>query len=276
MVIYIFFFVFLCYNLVGGCMNSLILLVFSVLPVLLIGCYIYYKDSSKEPKGFIIKLFLCGIGSFVLTIILSLIISIFYPALLASDYSAGLIELFFHVFLGIALVEEFSKWIFVYLFSYNSKHYDQFYDMIIYAVFVSLGFACIENIFYVFEHGFSTAIVRALLSVPGHACDGIFMGYYLSMAKTSSSKELSRKYLFMSILVPMLLHGFFDFCLFSKMIIFIVLFFIFVIFLYIFSIKKIKKVSAITGKIKYKDNFCPECGRKVDSDFCPNCGRKNE
>mgnify|MGYP002514454572 CR=1 FL=1 len=56
--------------------------------------------------------------------------------------------------------------------------------MIVYSVFVSLGFACFENILYVFANqSIAVGISRGILSVPGHACDAVFMGYYLSMAK---------------------------------------------------------------------------------------------
>ncbi len=46
--------------------------------------------------------------------------------------------------------------------------------------------------------------------------------------------------------------------------------------MYVYVIKKVKKVSSIEGKIKYKDNYCPNCGHKVESNFCPVCGRKND
>ena len=157
-------------------MRELLLLIISILPVYLVARYIYKKDKDKEPRSLIIKLFLGGLGAFVLTIIITLLLSLFFPSLLSDTMDTDLISLFFHVFFGVALIEEFSKWIFVYNISYNSKEFDQMYDMIVYAVFVSLGFACIENIFYVFEHGFGTGIIRGLLAVPGHACDGVFMG----------------------------------------------------------------------------------------------------
>ena len=255
------------------------LLIISILPVYLLGRYIYNKDSVKEPKGLIIKLFFGGLGSFVLTIIVTLLLSSCFPSLLSESLNMNLFSLFFHVFFGIALVEEFSKWIFVYKISFNNNEFDQFFDMIVYSVFVALGFACIENIFYVFEHGFGTGVIRGLLAVPGHACDGVFMGYYLAMAKVNeinNDGELKNNYLFMSIFVPVLLHGFYDYCLFSQRFVFIGLFFIFIISLYIIVFKKIKKLSLISGKMKYKNNFCCYCGRKVDSDYCPNCGSKNE
>ena len=260
-------------------MRELLLLIISIIPVYLVARYIYKKDKDKEPRSLIIKLFLGGLGAFVLTIIITLLLSLFFPSLLSDTMDTDLISLFFHVFFGVALIEEFSKWIFVYNISYNSKEFDQMYDMIVYAVFVSLGCACIENIFYVFEHGFGTGIIRGLLAVPGHACDGVFMGYYLAIAKVfdvKGDKESKKNNILLSILIPVLLHGFYDYCLFSQRVLFIGLFFIFIISLYIIVIGKVKKVSLKSGKIKYKNNFCFYCGRKVDSDYCPNCGGKNE
>lgn len=259
-------------------MRILLLLLISILPVYLIGRYVFRSDRDKEPKKLVFKLFLSGIFSFVLTIVLTLLLSIFFPSLLSDPLAFDLYDLFFHAFFGVALVEELSKWIFVYKVSFNNIEYDQIYDMIVYSVFVALGFACIENIFYVFSNGFRVGIIRGLLAVPGHACDGVFMGYFLSMAKVSHVKNdfsSMRKNFFLSILVPVLLHGFYDYCLFSQRVIFIGLFFIFIVSLYIVTIGKVKKVSKF-GKIKYRNSFCSYCGRRFDSDFCPDCGGRNE
>ena len=261
------------------CMNYLVLLLISVLPVFLICLFVYNKDKNKEPIGLVLQLFFAGIGSFFVTLIITFFLSMFFPSLLSEQFSFDLVSLFFHVFFGVALVEEFSKWIFVYNIGFNNREFDQVYDMIVYAVFVSLGFACLENIFYVFQHGLYTGIIRALLAVPGHACDGVFMGYYLSIAKLASihgNDELKKHNIFMSILIPTLLHGFYDYCLFSKIDLFICLFFIFIIILYIVSIGKINKMSLIQGKIRYNYNFCPHCGHRVETDFCPMCGNKND
>ena len=269
----------MCYYLFGDFVRELILIFLSILPVYLVGRYIYNKDSVKEPKRLLVKLFMGGIGAFFVTIVSTLFLALFFPSLLSEEMNMDLVSLFFHVFLGIALVEEFSKWIFVYKIGFNNKEFDQVYDMIVYAVFVSLGFACFENIFYVLENGMSTAIIRGLLAVPGHACDGVFMGYYLSLAKLSSihgNDSLRKRNMFFSVLVPVLLHGFYDYCLFSQNVILILLFFVFIISLYIITSKRVSKMSMFGGNIRYRSNFCGNCGRRVDSDFCPNCGNRNE
>lgn len=260
-------------------MRALLLLFVSILPVYLVGRYIYNKDRDKEPVGLIVELFFCGVAAFVLTIFATIFLGMFFPSLLSENFDTDLLSLFFRVFLGVALVEELSKWIFVYKVSFNHIEFDQVYDMMVYAAFVALGFACIENIFYVFEHGFRVGVIRGLLAVPGHACDGVFMGYYLSMAKlceVRDDKESKSNSIFMSILIPVLLHGFYDYCLFAQRFLFIGMFVIFIIIIYIIVVRRIKKVSALSQKIEYKYNFCMNCGRPVDGNYCSNCGFKNE
>lgn len=247
------------------------------MPVFFVGLFIYSKDKDKEPIGLLVKLFFGGVGALFLSLVITLILAFFVPGLLFDDSNLSFVELLFQVFFCIALVEEFSKWIFLYKISFSHKEFDQVYDMIVYAVFVALGFACIENIFYVFDNGFGVAFLRALLAVPGHACNGIFMGYYLSMAKLAiinENESLKSRNMFLSLLVPVLLHGIYDFCLFTGNVIFVLLFFVFIVVLYVKSIKKIKKISSSNRKIKYNDNYCPNCCHKVDSNFCPGCGRK--
>ena len=156
----------------------MMLLIVSILPVFLIGSYVYRKDSEKESRGLLFKLFLSGVGSLFLTLIISFVGSIFFPVFFGDESRLDLFSLFFHTFFGIALVEEFSKWFFVYKIGFNNKEFDQVYDMVVYSVFVALGFACIENILYVFESGVTIGVLRGIFAVPGHACDGFFMGYY--------------------------------------------------------------------------------------------------
>lgn len=232
-------------------MRILFLLFVSILPVILIGNYIYNKDVDKEPMSLLVRLFFSGIGSFVLTCVFYSLFDIFFPFLSFNELNFSMFDLFIHVFFGIALIEEFSKWFFVYKISYNSLEFDQVYDMIVYCVFVALGFACIENIFYVLDNGLSVGIIRGLLAVPGHACDGVFMGYYLAISKyVSHDKEIKNHYLFMSLFVPILLHAFYDFCLISGNVFLVIIFLIFIIILYYYSFRKIKVMSNISTKIK--------------------------
>ena len=86
-------------------------------------------------------------------------------------------------------------------------------DAVVYAVFVSLGFALWENVQYVFSYGFGTALVRAFTAVPGHACFGVFMGTWYGLAKKQQlwgREDTSMVCRTMAVMVPMLIHGTYD------------------------------------------------------------------
>ena len=258
---------------------EMILFAASVLPVILIGLYIYKKDKQKEPTKLLISLFIGGIGSCFITFILSGILGFIFPSLNIENETTNLINLLLQVFIGVALVEEFSKWIILYRVSYKNSAFDELYDALLYGMFVALGFACFENLLYVYSAGLGTAISRAISAVPGHVCDGMFMGYFLGLSKMGhlyNDKKKERINLALSLIVPTIMHGIYDYCLFANKAIFIGIFIIFVICLYIYVIRKIKKISSINKKMKYENNYCPNCGHVVDSNFCPNCGRENK
>ena len=220
----------------------------SFLPVFLVGRYIYIHDKNKEPMKMLLKLFVSGILSCFLVLFISSIMGGIFPIFNGDVENLDLFELAIYVFIGIALVEEFCKWIMSYSIAFNNEEFEEVYDMIVYSTFVALGFAFFENFFYVLDGGVAVGIMRALLAVPGHACDGVFMGYYLGLAKTSdlnNRDDLKKKNLLLSVFVPTIMHGIYDFCLFTGNLLLLLFFFAFVIYVYVHSIKKIKKVSSV-------------------------------
>jgi RsiW-degrading membrane proteinase PrsW (M82 family) len=74
---------------------------------------------------------------------------------------------------------------------------------------VSMGFATLENLLYVYEYGFQTALLRMVTAVPAHGVFGILMGYFLGKAKFTLSKELW--FSFLALLTPTLFHGTYDY-----------------------------------------------------------------
>ena len=88
-------------------------------------------------------------------------------------------------------------------------------DGIVYAVCVSLGFAALENILYLFDNAndfVTVGIVRAIFAVPGHFCDGILMGFYYSLVKFTTHNRTRN--IILTLLAPILLHGAYDSILF--------------------------------------------------------------
>ena len=232
----------------------------AVLPVILILLIVYNKDKSKEPLPLLLLLFTSGIGSCFLVLIISDFLERFLPFMNLNLETASFVQILLYSFIGVALVEECCKWLMVYVIGYHNKEFDELYDVLVYSIFVSLGFAFFENILYVWQsETIATALVRALSAVPSHACDAVFMGYYLSVAKQcayKNRKDYETKNIILSILIPSLLHGIYDFCLMSGITILIVVFLVFVVFLYIISIKRLKLIASSNKKIVHKNKFC--------------------
>lgn len=258
-----------------GDIYNLILLFFAILPFILLLSYVYKKDNNKEPFKLLIILFLLGIASCFLVLLISFLLKLFLPFMDTTGRSS-FIDVMLYAFLGVGLVEELCKWLMVYLFGYRSKYFDEIYDIIVYSIFVSLGFAFFENILYVLlNQKLTLAFTRGVFSIPGHACFALFMGYYLCIAKVCHIKGKNNsktKNLILSIIVPSLLHGIFDFCLMSGYKLFMFSFIIFIVILFIISIKKINEMSDYSNILKSKNRFCKNCGALLNGQFCSECG----
>lgn len=230
---------------------TIVYLLLAIIPSVLIGYYLYKKDLNKEPKSLLIKLFFGGVGAAFLTFFLSSVCNKIVPGLvptLDGTVEYNIIELFIKVLLGVALIEEFSKWFFAYYIGYKSKEFDEVYDIILYCGFVALGFATFENILYVLfsDNTLQTALLRAVTAVPGHVCDAVVMGYFLGLAKENEAigkMDLRKKYIILSIAVPMATHGVYDFLIMSGSGLLVIVWFIYLVLMYIFVIKKLKEIS---------------------------------
>ena len=229
-----------------------LLLGLAILPAFIIMVYIRRKDKiEKEPFGLLISLFLLGCLSIIPAIVLEVIGEDILKDIV---YEKSPLFFFISAFFIVALAEESGKFVMLRLRTWKHKAFDHTFDAVVYAVTVSLGFATLENILYVFSDmgGLETAIVRGLLSVPGHAIDAVFMGCYYGVAKKCEylgDMNGKRKNLFRAWLTAIMIHGFYDFCLFvqdstmENKEIFIIVFLVFEVFITIYAIRKIRKLS---------------------------------
>ena len=208
----------------------------SLAPVLIILFYIYFRDKyDKEPLGLLLKALLMGIVVVVPVIFTERLLMNLMPQ--SSKVAAAA----YHAFVVAGSTEELFKFLALYFLVWKSPSFDEKFDGIVYAVFVSLGFAGVENVLYVMDGGMQTAMTRALTAVPAHAIFGITMGYYLGIARMY--KELKGPYLARALLVPILLHGIYDFILMVEVGWLLLLFIPYVIILYIMGMKKMKEHS---------------------------------
>ena len=212
------------------------LLILSLAPVFIIGGYIYFRDKyEREPLRLLLLALLAG----ALTVIPVFFVEQFISGLGAS--LKGLAAAAWNAFAVAGFTEELFKYTALYLLIWKSPEFNEKFDGIVYAVFVALGFAGIENILYVSQGGFSTGISRALTAVPAHAFFGVTMGFYFGMAKFFEKEraQLKRK----ALLYPMLLHGIYDFILFTGISWLTMVFLGFLAFLYFSALKRLKTLS---------------------------------
>jgi protease PrsW len=206
-----------------------------VAPGLALLSYFYLKDEYEtEPLVLVFRTFMFG-AIFVFPIMF-----IQYVINIEGIVTAKFVNAFF----ASALLEEFIKWFIVYYSIFEHKEFDEPYDGIVYSASVSLGFATLENILYLFAHGVEFAFTRALLPVSSHALFAVIMGFYLGKAKFKRNKK---KYVFLSFFIPFLLHGIYDFILLTqeKWMYYMLPF---MIFLWWVALRKVKQAKGLTHR----------------------------
>jgi RsiW-degrading membrane proteinase PrsW (M82 family) len=185
------------------------LLALAVAPGIAICIFIYLKDKyNREPIGVLLASFILGMFAIVPALVLQLLSGITLETLAGKPFAA--VAIFAYGVVGFS--EEGSKYMMLRLFVWRRTSFDEPFDGIVYAVMVGMGFATLENIGYVLQHGYGTGILRMFLSVPAHATFAVLMGYYLGLAKFDPANRI--KYLLLAIFLPVVFHGTFDYFLF--------------------------------------------------------------
>jgi RsiW-degrading membrane proteinase PrsW (M82 family) len=181
------------------------LLALAIAPGIAIMLFIYFKDKyNREPVKHLLMCFFLG----VLSAIPAVFIEVFGDKILNQYVDTGLIQTMISAFLIVAFTEEYCKYFMLRMYAYPKKEFDEPFDGIIYSVMVSMGFATIENVGYVFQHGMGTGVMRMFLSVPAHAAFGVLMGYYVGDAKFKPEKAFYLRTL--GIFYAVLFHGAYD------------------------------------------------------------------
>ena len=210
------------------------LLLISIAPVFIILVYIYFRDKyEKEPIGLLLK------GLFFGMFIIIPILIVEFLLIIPADYMTGWGNAAYVSFVVAGFTEEIFKFLAVFILIWRNKNFNEKFDGIVYAVFVSLGFAMVENILYVFEYGSGTGWARAVTSVPAHAFFGVSMGFYLGIARFYPKKRAIA--IKMAIFIPILFHGIYDFLLLSENMVMLIIFFPFMIFMWWLGFRRMKQ-----------------------------------
>ncbi len=186
-------------------MDVLTLFGLAMAPGAAVVLYIYLKDKhEREPLSLLLLSFFYGVISIAITLMISWPVNAF---LILKEHD--LVHEFYDAFFKVALVEEFSKFLFVRFILFPNKNFNEPFDGIVYAVMVSMGFATLENVMYVFAYGFETGIMRMFTAVPAHATFGVLMGFFLGKAKFSPTRKVY--YMLAGLATATFFHGAYDY-----------------------------------------------------------------
>jgi RsiW-degrading membrane proteinase PrsW (M82 family) len=189
--------------------------ILAVAPGILISYYIYWRDRHQsEPHTRLIFAFVVGALST-------------YPAIKMEEYGIYVLEIvpsedlwqtFLFSFFVIGLAEEGAKLWFLRAFIVPQKDFNEPLDGIVYSVMISMGFATLENIIYIIyrDGGATVGLMRMFTAVPAHAGFAIIMGYFVGLSRFAATQKRAVWYLAWALILPMTVHGLYDFFIFQK------------------------------------------------------------
>ncbi len=186
----------------------MIALALAIAPVLALIWYITHLDRlNKEPLRMLLRTFVFGLLSILPAIFLESA-GLKWLGPIDSIYKVA-----FEAFIVVGFSEELAKYLFLRFYVYKNPNFDEPYDGIVYAVMISLGFAALENVFYVLEGGLGTAVARMFTAVPAHATFGVLMGYWMGKAKMENKPYLN----WLGLATASFFHGAYDFFLLQEL-----------------------------------------------------------
>ncbi len=182
-----------------------------VLPVLFWAIYHYHKDRHlPEPISHLLLAFILGIGTSYLSMAMYQgldLVDLRFDAYLLAESS--LVGMFAYAVLVIGVIEELAKMVPFLLVVIHFREFNEPIDGIIYASFISLGFAAVENFQYVQFASPVEAWARGFAGPVVHIVFASIWGYYIGRAR------LCQRKLGLTIIVALaftaLLHGIYDF-----------------------------------------------------------------
>ena len=186
-------------------MHLFALLSLALAPGIAIALYVYLHDRhEREPLWLLTLSFIYGAFSTLLALLFSA------PFTAVIEYlGKDAVPEFVSAYFKVALMEEFSKFILLRFVLYYSRHFNESFDGIVYAIMVGMGFATAENLVYVFQYGLPTGVARMFTAVPAHAVFAVLMGYFLGKAKSTHRNNLY--YSAMALLSAAIFHGSYDY-----------------------------------------------------------------
>jgi RsiW-degrading membrane proteinase PrsW (M82 family) len=211
--------------------------------------------------------------TFVLGMAAAIPAALIEAALLPDDLfgrpvSTGLV---LSLFLVVGPVEEAAKFLSVRLYGYRSPYFDEPMDGLVLAAAASLGFASLENLFYVFQEGPGVILSRAPISTLAHVILGGMWGLALGLSKHSTPSGTLT--VVVGLATAALLHGAFDAALVGGYTVIVAVALFAVGAVWLFSrFEWARRVSHPARPVL--ELYCGHCNQtqRPDARYCTNCG----
>ena len=189
-----------------------ILIAAAVIPAIFLMVKVYRSDKLEpENPVFLFSLAISGVISTFAAMVLEWVDETLLDVFCEENSKVYNVILYF-VIVGYA--EEGAKYFLLKRRTWRSPEFNCQFDAVVYSVFISLGFALWENISYVLHYGFSTALIRAVTAIPGHACFGVFMGALYGLARGNAylgKQSSSKLFRIFAVIIPAFIHGVYDY-----------------------------------------------------------------
>ena len=233
-----------------------VLIAAAIIPAIVLLVQVNKADKLEhEPSNLLASLVFLGIISTSIAMLLEQIgQAIISPVQNGNSILYGI--LMYYIVVGCS--EEGAKYILLKRKTWNHPAFNCSFDGVVYSVFVSLGFALWENIGYVGMYGFEVALTRAITAIPGHASFGVFMGVFYGLAKKYEANGMpkrSKSFRNMAYIIPVLLHGSYDFLATLDFALSNMIFIAFIGVLFLFAFITVKKMSKDDEFFKTEDTY---------------------
>lgn len=188
---------------------AILMLLAAVAPAIMLLLYVRWSDRHK-PEPF--ELLLAGVRFGTLAAVVAAFVESALATLLSSSLNMPIIGSVLKSFVLAGCCEEAAKLVAFHLLVRKNRHFDEYFDGIVYCASVGLGFAAFENVFYIFQaeedSRIMLALMRAIFSVPGHYAFAVIMGSLYALVHFDPERNHRlRPWIF---LAPVLAHGIYD------------------------------------------------------------------
>jgi len=273
-------------------LDSLAVVILAFAPGIFWMWLIYRWDRYQpEPRWLVVRTFLWGMVIVIPIAFIELLLMFGRP-LFPGFEKLSLTDIAYQAFIVAGVTEELGKFVIVRLITYKSVYFDESTDGIVYSSATALGFASLENLFYMLSHGWGVILVRGPISTLAHVLFSVIWGYPLALQKIKHPR--ASLYLWLGLAGSAVAHGIFDFLLFTQTWYAVLVFPLLAGLVVALNtmLRHSRRISAFqkkvaevhitclmcTANIPAYANFCPACGAPVIKDKphphgkCGNCG----